>query len=179
MRLKVDNIRVTALLALSALLVFERAAPAETNIYLVSRVETAGPVTLGDIARVDGGRNAVALRRTPIAAELYSDGFVDRGELEKLLAGSAPEALFIYGNAVKVLRVQKTDAEDAKDEGGGLLVNRGDTVGVSVRNRGIVIRITGSAMEDGKKGDEITIRVRGNRTLRGKIIDKRVVESCM
>ncbi len=168
---------------LSMLCVFPGNALAEVNVYLVSCVETEGSLTLGDIARIDSDRETAAkLRALPVKQELYQDGYVDRKELEQLLGSSTTETVFIYGSAVRITQIEKKNpGEETADMAAAdaVQIRKGDSVGITFRNRGILVHLSGSAMQDGKIGDEITVRIKGNRTLKGKITDKKMIELAM
>ncbi|TAL37049.1 MAG: hypothetical protein EPN93_06375 [Spirochaetes bacterium] len=152
------------------------AAGADVNLYLLSRVEAKDALTLADVARVEtAGELADTLRALVLPARLSEDGYIDRTELSALVARATEESVFIYGNAVRVY-ARLPRPEERCAEIPEMVVQAGDGVSVVIYNRTITLEIPGSALQDGRVGDTIQVRVKNNRTLKGKIVDKKLVE---
>jgi len=117
----------------------------------------------------------------PLTADLKPiDGIVIsiRKELEAMVKDSSAESIFIYGGAVKILVKKDPAATVAGDlyPDGELPVKAGDAVGILIRGRGITVTLTGSAMEDGRMGDSVRVRIKGNRTVKGRVAENKMVE---
>ncbi|HSV95886.1 MAG TPA: flagella basal body P-ring formation protein FlgA [Spirochaetota bacterium] len=164
-----------------AVLIAASAAPssAAVIVYLVSRAELSKAPALGDVASIDaapGIRNM--LLNLAIPEKALSDGYVDRREVEDLLAAAVSEGVLVYGNAVRVNRMVRE--EPAAQEGSAVvseqLVRTGDAVNVRVKNNGIIIELSGNALQGGARGDEVAVKLKGNRTLKGRVVQKSLIE---
>ncbi len=162
---------------------------ADINMFLFQNVEInkiEDDLALTDIARFDGNYSSTSkFCDIKIDKELYSDGYIDRKELSDLLRKNVDDLFFIYGSAIKV--IEKNDDSDMHIEednyyfGEEYLVKRGDRVNLVVTKRGIKVELKGSVMEDGKKGDEITVRMKSfpgkrSKSVRGIVRSKGLVE---
>jgi hypothetical protein len=167
------------LLLITAFVMPQHALFAEVNIYLISRFESEGEVRLCDVARIEAGAaDAARIGALPVMPALYADGFLDRKELEAMVKDRSAESIFIYGGAVKIL-AKKGPAATGDEElspAGELQVKAGDAVGVLIKGRGISVKLTGSAVEDGRMGDNVRVRIKGNRTLKGRVAENKMVE---
>ncbi len=167
------------LLLITAFVMPQHALFAEVNIYLISRFESEGEVRLCDVARIEAAAaDAARIGALPVMPALYADGFLDRKELEAMVKDSSAESIFIYGGAVKIL-AKKGPAATGDEElspAGELPVKAGDAVGVLIRGRGITVKLTGSAVEDGRMGDSVRVRIKGNRMLKGRVAENKMVE---
>ena len=158
---------------------FASNAFAAVGIYLVSRAELGESPSLGDVASVDAAPGVRrALLSLPLPEKVLEDGYVDRREVEELVAAAAGDIVLVYGNAVRVSRTVKEEAvgvdEKAADE--ERLVTAGEPVGVRVKKNGIVIELSGSALQNGAAGDEVAVKLKGNHTLKGRVVRKNLVE---
>lgn len=158
---------------------FAADAFAVVSVYLVSRAELGEAPVLGDVASIDGPPEArKALLSLSLPEKLLADGYVDRREVEELAAAVADEVVLVYGNAARVSRKAKEDAVPSGDRAAEIefLVAAGEAALVRVKKNGIVIELSGSALENGASGDEVTVRLKGNRTLKGRVVEKGLVE---
>jgi len=158
---------------------FASNAFAAVSVYLVSRAELGESPSLGDVASVDAAPEARrALLSLALPEKVLAAGFVDRREVEELVAAAAGEGVLVYGNAARVSRTVKEEAAglDEKAADVELLVTAGEPVGVRVKKNGIVIELSGSALESGTAGDEVAVKLKGNRTLKGRVVRKNLVE---
>jgi hypothetical protein len=98
--------------------------------------------------------------------------------VEELVAAAAGDVVLVYGNAARVSRTVKEEAAgvDEKTADVELLVTAGEPVGVRVKKNGIVIELSGNALENGAAGDEVAVKLKGNRTLKGRVVRKNLVE---
>ncbi len=163
------------------MLVAAMAAPssAAVSVYLVSRAELGAAPVLGDVASIDaapGIRKALLTLALPEKA--LADEYMDRREVEELLAAAVNDVILVYGNAVRVSRMVKEEAAAADEKASDVeqLVLAGEPVGVRVKKNGIVIELSGSALGSGAEGDEVSVRLKGNRTLKGRVVRKGLVE---
>lgn len=154
---------------------------AELRIYLFPgiEVETKEPL-LGDIGKIEGDTPALKkIREMKIAPELYADGYIDRRELRSLLRACTDDIIIIHGNAVRVTK--KASVEEAVDqaevpEEKVLSVKTGERVHLSVRKNGILVEMNGTAVGEGRVGDEINVRLKGSRTVKGILRKGKMVE---
>ncbi len=164
-----------------ALLLVAPAAPssAAVSVYLISRAELGTAPVLGDVASIDAEPGLrKALLDLAIPEKALVDGFVDRREVEDLLAVAAREGVLVYGNAVRVNRTVKDEPAAAEESAvvSERLVRAGDAVNVRVKKNGIIIELSGSALENGARGDEVAVKLKSTRTLKGRVVQKGLVE---
>ncbi len=163
---------------------------ADIRMYLFPRVEinlnNEDDLAIADIARIDGDNTDLTkICNIKVKSELYSDGYIDRKELSNLLSSNVNDLFFIYGNAIRVIDKDKFIEERAEfaynfieEE---ILVRRGERVSLVVIKRGISVELTGRVMKDGKKGEEITVRMkpltgRRSRLVKGIVRSRGLVE---
>jgi hypothetical protein len=171
---------VLFLILVAILFYYTPGVRAEVKVFVMSRAETDGTLTVGDIASVDGEPAAAArIKSIAVKPELYADGYLDRVELETLLSSGFPDPVSLYGGGVRVTMAAPAVESEKKEVDPGTAEDRdvcpGDAVDVFVRKNGIVLQTRGRAVEGGKKGDRIHVRVKGTRSLKGTIIDKKCI----
>lgn len=156
-------------LVLIIILLLPLSALARLNVYLIPEVETdKKSLTLSDIAGIEG-RPVLKAGSIVIPETMYKDLFVDRKELNDYLAREISGSFAIYGNGVK-LHFKEAEksliAEEMEEK--PVVVKKGDAVELLIRNKGISIVMTGKAMQNGTVDDEINVRLKNGRTLKGK-----------
>ncbi len=153
------------------------AAPllAEINVYLHSTVDAEGSLTLGDIASIEGGAGE-SLGGLVIPPSAYADGYCDRKELEALLSGVSSETVCVYGSAVRVTVRAIPEGKTVEAPADKRLIKAGAPVKVQVRKNNIIMELKGHAAQDGAEGDAIDVRIKGGRSLKGKISNGGIVE---
>lgn len=153
-------------------LFFPLAVVARVTIYIIPEVEIVKKnLTLSDIARIDGDpvckTGSIIIPQT-----MYSDFVIDRKELNDFLASELSEVFSVYGNGVKVtFKEEDKYLFTASKEETKFLVKKGETVELIVRNKGISIELTGKSMQNGTKDDEINIRLKNGKILKGKPLE--------
>ena len=153
----------------------------DVKIYLFPKInKIAGPVKLMDIARFEGlPVEFKKLGHIIIDRKIYSDGYIDRRELIKIIKERVDDTIFIYGNAVKISFsrdiIKGHNDYNFKNENYG--VKSGDRVRLVVVNRGIRLVVSGTAMEDGSIGDTISVRLKNKKSIRGKIVNVRMLRT--
>jgi len=151
-------------------------AAAGVRIYLHSTASFNGEeALLGKLAAVEGGpADVMKVRETVIPPAMVKDGYFDRSELEELLRGTVSGPLTIYGSAVRV-RVSGLE-ESAAGAEKKALVKSGEAVAVRVKKNGVLLECAGSLLGDGNAGDTVEVRIRGSKSLRGRLTGNKTVE---
>lgn len=165
---------ISTLLAAAALLT-PGPVLAEINVYLHSTVDAEGSLTLGDIASIDGGAGK-SLGGLVIPPSAYADGYCDRKELEALLSGISSETVYVYGSAVRVTVRTIPEEKTVEAPADRRLVKAGAPVKVQVRKNNIIMELKGHAAQDGAEGDSIDVRIKGGRSLKGRLSNGGIVE---
>ncbi len=170
---------------------FQYSAQAEIKAFLFQRVEidnNQNNLAVSDIAKIEGGSPEIQKINNSIVEDIvYEDGFIDKREIFELIKGITNDVVFIYGNAVSIIKnnsgaIDDIDyaAENNSDES-NFIVKRGDRINVIVKKNKINIELTGKALSDGRYGDEIKVRVntfkgKQTRLIKAKILNKEAIE---
>lgn len=151
------------------LLLLPLSASARVNIYLFPEVETdKNNLTLSDIAGIEGDQ-AEQISAISIPKVLYKDFIVDRKELNDFLAVSLNQAFAIFGNGARLtFKKNETTVSEVIKEEKPVIVKKGEYVDLVIKNKGISIEMTGKSLQNGTVDDEINIRLRNGRILKGK-----------
>ncbi len=152
-----------------AMLLVAPAVPssAAVSVYLVSRAELGPAPVLGDVASIDAAPELrKALSALTLPERVLSDEFVDRREVEDMLAGVAHEAILVYGNAVRVSRMVKEEPAPENTEPAFQSSSCGGrTVSVRVKKT-----VSSSSFRErprnGAHGDEVAVKLKSSRTLK-------------
>jgi len=169
-------VRFIAALAACVIFATGAVAGAEVNLYLLSRVEIKPGLTLGDVARVEADEACAGkLRPLALPEKIFDDGYIDRSELAALVARSTDETVLIYGNSVR-LYASPAKIEEPVSETPAFAVRSGEEVSIVLHNRSITLEMPGSVLQDGRMGDLVTVRVKSNKTLKGRVVDDKLVE---
>jgi len=163
---------ITLLLLLSGISVY-----ADIRLYLLPEVEPAkGRLTIKDIARIDCDPAIKKfLEDINISPLIQKDGYIDRREIGKLVRNYTMDLVLIYGNAVKVGRVHDSNYQEPKDDE-NFSIRSGDTLSVIINKNGISIEMPGTALEEGKMGDEILVKIKNSKRIKGIIKGEGIVE---
>lgn len=150
---------------------------AELNIYLHSMADYAEDgITLGAVAAFDGSpEEAEKAKALKIPALLVRDGYLDRKEIEGLLSGVMTGRVYIYGSAVRIIRAGAVETAEPV-EVKRVSVKAGDPVAVRVRKKGILVEMTGSAVADCREGETVEVKLRGYRSLKGRLTSEGTVD---
>lgn len=153
---------------------------AEIRIYLMSKIETEKTViTLGDIAAIDAQADAAKkIAAIVIPSAVYADLYCDRVELESLIKLSTDELCYIYGTAVRVYKKIAPTVEEIA-EAAALetpCVKNGERVTVQVKKNGVTLEMTGNAAGDGRLDEEVPVRIRNAKILKGRVSGKNMIE---
>lgn len=161
------------------ILTLSSALSAELNVYLIPRYDynESSPekkgIKLADISRIDGNPDEIAsFSKITIPEKILSDGYIDRSEIINFVKSRYNGDLYVYGSSVKINRV-KADSENADEIHE---VKSGSSVSFVVINNGITIRSQGTAVESGKTGDTIQVKLKKSKTAKGKIVTDKIVE---
>lgn len=142
---------------------------ARVNIYLIPEVETDKKnLTLSDIASIDDDRIMQA-GKIIIPQLLYKDCLIDRKELNEHLATISNQSFTIFGNGVKI-RFKETEKPlliETKEEK-PVIVKKGEIVELVIRNKKISIEMSGKSLDNGTEEDEISVRLKNGKVLKGK-----------
>jgi aspartate 1-decarboxylase len=153
---------------------------ADVKLYIMPRVyKGTAELRVMDIARIEGDRRDVErIGREVILSGYYSDGLVDRSELYRLVNGMTEGLISIYGSASRICDgsdMRKSGISESKEQAVELVKN-GDRVKVIVIKKRMRIEISGKARGSGSRGDEIEVRLKNKRSVRGTITGRGRVE---
>lgn len=144
------------------------------SLYLYPRIGAKNGLCMGDIATIQGDSDEIdRLSELPVKEELYLDGYLDAEEINGIL-GEAGIPCIIYGSAVRIVPVSTGDEIRTCSSP---LIKRGDPVTFVTVHGPIRIQVTGTALCDGMKGDDVSVRTRGKSVLSGKAVDRKTVEA--
>lgn len=151
------------------LLLLPLSVSARVNIYLFPEVETdKNNLVLSDIAGIEGDQTEQVSAIT-IPKLLYKDFIVDRKELNDFLAVSLNQAFAIFGNGARLtFKKKETPVPEVLKEEKPVIVKKGDYVDLIIKKKGISIEMTGKSLQNGTADDEISIRLRNGKILKGK-----------
>jgi len=150
------------------ILIFPVTLSARVSIYLIPEVQTYNSsLTLSDIAGIEG-EHAEQAGSLAIPQSLYKDFIVDRRELNDFLALSLMQSFAVFGNGVKITFNNKPDDSLSIKTEKPVLVKKGDYVKLVVRSKGITIEMTGKSLDNGTADDEISVRLKNGKVLKGK-----------
>ncbi len=169
-----------ALYSLILLLIPFASLKADVKLYIIPRAyKGPGELLVRDIARIEGDRRVVEIvGREVILKSHYSDGFVDRSELYRVVRGITGGLISIYGSASRISDGSEPGEKEisGSNEPEPELVKKGDRVKVILTRKKMRIEVHGKAGGGGSRGDEIEVRLRNNRIVRGKITGRGRVE---
>ncbi|HOO72745.1 MAG TPA: flagella basal body P-ring formation protein FlgA [Spirochaetota bacterium] len=161
---------ITAFIVITAM----PARGAVISIYLHPQVTGSERLCLRDLADVEGDKEiAETLARTEIGRDLFSDGYIDRGELLRLLSGVEGAAVCIYGSAVRVT------GPAAPENTGADLVRTGKPVTIIVTKNSLRVRFSGTALQSGSLGDPVRVRSGNNTVLEARVVSRDTVEKSL
>jgi len=144
------------------------AAMGQIKIYLLPEVTLSkNVVTLGDIAKIDGLEPSKSSELI-LLKDMYKDSMVDRQEINDFLSEKLSENYSVFGNGVKIefnLPEKKIIEPDKV-----LLIKKGQSVDLVVRKGPIVIELTGKALKNGYENEDVEIRVKNGRVVKGKAV---------
>jgi len=165
---------------LTLFLLIPLSVSARISIYLIPEVELDNKeVILSDIAGIEGDQ-VKKIGENPIPQLLYKDGIIDRQELNNYLTSVAGQSCTIFGNGVKI-RFKETEQPfiAAVKEEKSVVIRKGELVDLVVRNKGIVIEMSGKSLQDGTEDDEISVRLKNGKVLKGKPLGAGKVAVCL
>ena len=153
-------------------------AHAGIDIFLYPRIHAAeGEVYLRDIGKIEGDENELeAIEGMRISPELYRDGLIDRREVYQLVSAVYKGSIVIYGSAVRIVIAEKGGKDSLEPVGDGAGVKAGDSISLVVRNKGLVLQMTGKALDSGVSGDRVWIMLKGSKRIRGVVTGKGMAE---
>jgi hypothetical protein len=155
-----------------------------TRLYLYqSAVVSQKDLILADIAYIDCDNNTEKIREIIVPSAQYSDNYIDRNEISKLIKINSDEIFFIYGNAVHVQKeadavdLSDTDYSTADEIKSEYIIKKGDNIRFLLKKNKLSIEVAAVALKDGRIDDEIEVRIKRTsgkniKTVKGKIISK-------
>ena len=180
-----------SIIAFLIIITFQYSAGAEIKAFLFQRVKidnNQNNLAVSDIAKIEGSAPDIQKINNHIVNEtVYEDGFIDKREMFKLIKSITSDIVFIYGNAVSIIKnsgvsIDKMDSDifNSTDES-NYIVKKGDRINVIVKKNKINIELTGKALSDGRQGDEIKVRVntfngKHTRLIKARVLNKEVIE---
>lgn len=146
---------------------------AEVNVYLYPRVTAkTGGIVLSDIAKINADADTAArISAIVVDDRFFTDGYIDRKELEYILKDAVSETVNIYGSGVRISAPILDISSEERP-----VVRKGSPVRFQVTGGNIRVELAGTAMKDGAVGEVIPVKLRGTKISNGKIVNERVVE---
>ncbi len=172
--MKSDPRSIITVLALFAVLSAAHAA-GEITIYLHPNAELGErAVRIGDLGSVEGDEAGTeAISSIAVDPRFFEDGLIDRSEIREMVKDRPENHVRIVGNAVRITakRAEKTPEQNgtraaAITDGN---VKSGDKVTLMINRKGISLQTGATALEDGKAGDTIRMRLKNAREVRGRV----------
>ena len=166
-------------LSIIFLLIIHETLFAEIKIFLFPRIEIEDDnIAIRDIAVIDGSSLSLdKIGKIEITKELYGDGYLDRKELGILLRKNIRDTVFIYGNAVRIFRrIEAKDNEEEISDDGEIVVKAGERVSLIIKKKGITVELLGTVVEEGRQGEDIKVKLKDFRVVRGRLKKRRLVE---
>ncbi len=137
-----------------------------TRIYLMSEAEISKEnLIISDICKMEGD-NIDLISNLVISPDLYRDSVVDNKELYDYINLTIEGKLFIFGSGVKI---KKNIIKDKIELVKPALVEKGDTIELSISKNGITIEMKGKALNTGYEKDEIDFRLSTGKVVKGKV----------
>ncbi len=146
------------------------------KIFLMPRFTPGeGKVLMRDITRIDSGsEESELIYNIPVNREFFSDGYIDRKEISKILSNRFKGNFFIYGNAVKIVNAQPV--ENNNDLTKTFAILKGNNVKIIVKKGNLKIEIFGVSRSNGMVGDKVRVLTANRKVISGKIIGRNLVE---
>jgi len=165
------------LAAVLLIIVIPLTAIGQMRIYLLPEVElNKNDVKLGDIAKIEGedsGKSGDLL----LPKDIYQDSLIDRKEINDFLSGKISESFFIFGNGVKL--VFSLPDEITIDQEKVAVIKKGQSVDLIVRKGPIIIEMTGRALKDGYENEDVEVRLKSGRIIKGKALSEGKVSAIL
>ncbi len=161
-----------------AVFFFMNAAYGEIKLFLRPKVIAVNDLLLSDIASVEAGQaNADNINKIIIESSAYSDGYIEKRELASLLKRYTDENIIIYGNAVKVFidgQHSELIPDIQQNQINDFILRKGDRVDIVVKKNGISILLKGTAVNEGKINDEVSIKLEDKSGILSKLVKGKV-----
>jgi len=142
------------------------------ELYLYPNINTAKQqLQMCDIARIVGDEETrTAIGTITIDPVFYADRLVDRSEIRRILHNAAPDELRIYGSAVRIRTIlPATNRKDFRNSVRRDRIRSGEKVTVIIRKNGVMIQTLATAVENGKRGDIIRVKMKDARKIKGRV----------
>lgn len=137
-----------------------------TRIYLMSEAETSKEnLVISDVCKIEGD-NIDLISNLIISPELYRDSIVDNKELYDFLSLTISDKLYIFGSGVKIKKNLIIKESELTKK---VLVEKGDTIELTISKNGITIEMRGKALTSGCEKEEIDFRLSTGKVVRGRI----------
>lgn len=124
-----------------------------------------------DVARiVADDATRTALGAITIEPAYYADMLLDRSEIRRILNNTDSDNLRIYGSAVRIRNVSPViNRSDFQTKVHRDRIKSGEKVTVIIRKNGVMIQSLATAIESGKSGDIIRVKLKDTRKIKGRI----------
>ena len=170
------NAFITVLL----LLFIGEGAAADVRLFLKPAVTTEqATLYLRDIARIDGSASIKSrIQDILIPESLFRDGYIDRKEIGILIRNQTDEVVLIFGSAVRIYENGRSSetAIFTEDKSSIYSIRSGDRITVVVKKHGISVKAVGTALEDGRLGEFIKVKLKNTGICRGIVSGRREVK---
>jgi hypothetical protein len=144
----------------------------QIEIFLYPIVNTdKQQLQLLDVARIVGDEaSSAAISAIPIEPSYYADRLIDRSEIRLILHNAVSDNLRIYGSAVRIRNISPViNQSDFHTKVHRDRIKSGEKVTVIIRKNGIMIQSLATAIESGKSGDIIRVKLKDTRKIKGRI----------
>lgn len=154
------------ILRLTVMLLFMVMLPLNAGsitIYLIPSVTVAEdrPLIMKDVVRIDA--TAAEVKRISdmkVPMDISRDGFVDRAEVRKLLGN-----VRVYGSSTRIFRNRQSKHMVSGDD----VISPGDQVYIQAARGGVQVELKGEALQKGKTGSTIKVKVKSGKTIRTRV----------
>ncbi len=120
---------------------------------------------ISDICKMEGD-NIDSIANLIISPDLYRDSIVDNKELYDFISLTISDKLYIFGSGVKIKKtIIKKESELVKP----VMIEKGDTIELTILKNGITIEMKGKALNSGCEKEEIDFRLSTGKVVKGKI----------
>ncbi len=172
--MRIDPRSIVTALALFAVLTVAHAA-GEATIYLHPNADLGErAMRIGDLGSIEGDESQIEeISGMTVDPRFFEDGLIDRSEIREMIKERRGESVRIIGNAVRI--TAKREAKTAGRQEAQTMppadgtVKSGDKVTIMINRKGICLQTGATALEDGKAGDTIRMRLKNAREVRGRV----------
>ncbi len=171
--MRIDPRSIITAIALFAVLSAAHAA-GDVTIYLHPNAELGErAIRVGDLGGIEGDEaRTEGISAITVDPRFLEDGLIDRSEIREMLKERREDSVRIIGNAVRITAKRDGKTPEQKDTQAAVTdgsVKSGDKVTIMINRKGISLQTGATALEDGKTGDTIRMRLKNAREVRGRV----------